>query len=237
MVSQRLVLSLFIAWSCAQPLTWLRADEPEARDLLAVKNAIKRAELEILANIKKHNAANTEALKKLKKELSEEEARLKRSRKLSQAAALNQLAADLQDYMVRQVEAKAGPDVWQYNKHTYKLCRTKLQWNEAKQYCIELGGHLIAIEDAAEQNTVAAHLANMGVVGECWIGATDEGKEGNWEWVNGQGVRFTNWGVNEPNNWGRGEHYLQMWIDQGGRCSWNDNAGRHPFWFICEWDD
>lgn len=238
MPGRRLLLSLFLACSCVHNSTRIHADEAGPRDLLAVKNALKRAESEILKNLKDYKRANADTLKALQKDLTEEENRLKKAKKVDGAAAVKQLAEDLQNYMVKQVEAKAGPDAWQFNKHTYKVFREQHGWHAAKQHCEQFGGHLAIIEDAAEQKAVATQLANMGLVEKrFWIGASDEKQEGKWEWVNGGAVQFSNWAGSEPNNSASREHFLEMKITQNGQPVWNDLQGGHTLWFICEWDN
>jgi hypothetical protein len=89
-----------------------------------------------------------------------------------------------------------------------------------------LPGHLATIKDGAENATVQA-LAS----GNPWIGFTDSGatspidgttlpgSEGNFTWVNGDPVGFTNWNGGEPNDSG-GEDATQ--ITGGG--GWNDSG-------------
>lgn len=65
---------------------------------------------------------------------------------------------------------------------------TPREWASAEQRCLELGGHLVAIDSAAE-------LAQLGdwVPFEVWIGGTDAATEGVFVWTNGQPWSFAAW--------------------------------------------
>jgi hypothetical protein len=86
-----------------------------------------------------------------------------------------------------------------------------MTWTDARQACINMGGHLVTITSSGENNFVF----NTWPSG--WIGFTDEAVEGQWRWVTGESVVYTNWNGGEPNNAGN-EDYAQF--VSGGR--WND---------------
>jgi len=98
-----------------------------------------------------------------------------------------------------------------YNGHSYYRSTGSMTWTSAKQACINMGGHLVTITSSGENNFVF----NTWPSG--WIGFTDEVVEGQWRWVTGESVVYTNWNGGEPNNAGN-EDYAQF--VNGGR--WND---------------
>ena len=98
-----------------------------------------------------------------------------------------------------------------YNGHSYYRSNGSMTWTNARQACTNMGGHLVTITSAAENNFVF----NTWPSG--WIGFTDEVVEGQWRWVTGESVTYTNWNGGEPNNAGN-EDYAQF--VSGGR--WND---------------
>lgn len=98
-----------------------------------------------------------------------------------------------------------------YNGHSYYRSTGSMTWTNARQACINMGGHLVTITSAAENNFVF----NTWPSG--WIGFTDEAVEGQWRWVTGESVTYTNWNGGEPNN-ANNEDYAQF--VNGGR--WND---------------
>ena len=95
-------------------------------------------------------------------------------------------------------------------------------------------GHLVTITSAAENNFVA------NLVGgdfRAWIGLTDEASEGNFQWVTGEALSYTNWSGGEPNNSSGNEDYVELFASND---SWNDRINT-PYAssiaaFIIEWE-
>ena len=63
-----------------------------------------------------------------------------------------------------------------------------------------------------------------------WIGFTDQEDEGDWQWVTGEGVTYTNWADGEPNN-SNEEDFAHMWGFDG---TWNDHQAEHRARFVLE---
>ena len=55
-----------------------------------------------------------------------------------------------------------------------------------------VGGHLVVINSQNEQNWLNATFGT-GTNAQYWIGFTDVEQEGNWVWINGDPVIYTNW--------------------------------------------
>ena len=81
---------------------------------------------------------------------------------------------------------------YEFQGHTYFLTSAGT-WAEAEAEAVSHGGHLVSINDSAEQNFI-----NQLLSGSTWIGFTDEGSS-SWGWVNGDPVTYTNWAPLEPN--------------------------------------
>ena len=95
-----------------------------------------------------------------------------------------------------------------------------LGFNAAEVLAVQLGGHLVSIGDAAEQEFVHSNFGNLnGIDRRLWIGFTDFGTEGAWYWTDGSPAKYTNWNAGEPNNSGSVEHYAEL-LGSNGR--WND---------------
>jgi hypothetical protein len=90
-------------------------------------------------------------------------------------------------------------------------------WLEASETCEAGGGRLAVINSEAIQKFVIRLFGNKG---EFWFGLTDEKKEGDWVWVNGEKLGTAYWASNQPSggnqncavfNYGE----IGKWDDQG----------------------
>lgn len=133
-----------------------------------------------------------------------------------------------------------GPIVW--NGHTYIFSTTTATFAQARATATAAGGHLVTINDAAENVWLTQQTTSRwGSVSNVWMGFTDELVEGTWGWDSGEPVTFTNWWGSEPNNAGSGEDYGQFWEacppNSYGR-TWNDHgAPANPSlacWYVVE---
>lgn len=134
----------------------------------------------------------------------------------------------------------------EWNGHRYRIIEEEMNPSEAEAYCEALGGHLVTITSQEEQDRVAELVSRVDYE-NFWIGASDEGSEGEWYWMNGEPWGYTAWypggsaGSEEPNNGlGDGENYAMMnwerayqWIDSYGGY---DNYAQTAY-FVCEWDE
>ncbi len=86
------------------------------------------------------------------------------------------------------------------NGHKYFLT-TPGTWTNAQAQAVAAGGNLVTINDAAEQAWLGS---TFGSNQSFWIGLTDSEQygttEGNFKWVSGQPITYTNWWPGEPNN-------------------------------------
>ena len=126
------------------------------------------------------------------------------------------------------------------NGHFYELTAAAETWDAAKSEAIAKGGHLATITSAGEQ---AFLVASFGTASDHWIGFTDRGSEGNFYWITGEAVSYTNWGPGEPSNAGCGpstnceDVTVISAMYQGG---WNDlgvgSAFPGPYFGIIEYE-
>lgn len=93
----------------------------------------------------------------------------------------------------------AGVTDWQYNattRHVYGLTG-EMTWVDAEALAVRFGGHLVTINDQAEQDWLVAQFPNP----YAWIGMNDRAREGTWVWSSGIGVKFTAWQDTQPDDW------------------------------------
>src|SRR5262245_55408142 len=103
-----------------------------------------------------------------------------------------------------------------------------VNWTQAETEAVGLGGHLTAVNDAAENAyLVSTFLTGLNANKAMWIGFNDQTTEGTFVWSSGDAVTYTNWATGEPNNASNNEDYTAInWhfargdaVPQG---TWND---------------
>lgn len=118
-----------------------------------------------------------------------------------------------------------GPVINPANGHSYYLL-TGSSWHVAQASALLLGGNLVTINDAAEQEWVFSTFGSWGGQDRSlWIGLNDEASEGNFVWVSGEPVTYTLWQPGQPDNNGN-EDYAHMIRTGNGfghpPGTWND---------------
>ena len=92
-------------------------------------------------------------------------------------------------------------------------------WEEAEANAQKLGGHLVTIDNAEENQWIVENYYGNGKISEdleiksLWIGYNDLKAEGQWEWISGEKNNFTNWAPGEPDgrsNYKSGEQYAEF---------------------------
>jgi len=121
-----------------------------------------------------------------------------------------------------------------YNGHKYTLTNTVGNWGPCEAEAVLAGGHLVTINNAAEEAWLISTFGNT----RYWIGFTDQAQEGTWVWIAGDGgywksgdpgsTSYVNWAPGEPNNmtppaWGE-DYAVMNW--SGGK--WNDFDSNRP---------
>ncbi len=135
----------------------------------------------------------------------------------------------------------AGPITNAATGHYYYLVGPSY-WTNAEAQAKSLGGHLAAINDAAENAWILDTFGNYdGIPRVLMIGFTDQAQEGQWLWTSGEPVTYVNWAPGEPNN-GMGiypyENVAVMYGAGDSRAGlWNDMMGTLPeqlYWGVVE---
>ncbi len=129
----------------------------------------------------------------------------------------------------------SGPITNPANNHVYYLLSLNT-WVASQQEAVQLGGNLVAINNAAENQWVldtfgetAKNIAGPGAGGDrigLLIGINDADQEGTYEWVSGKPIIYTNWAPGQPQNAFDDEDYGAMYVTgfdpQGAAGMWHD---------------
>ncbi len=113
-----------------------------------------------------------------------------------------------------------------YNGHQYYCSTSPNTWEAAQSVCASNGGYLAVINDAAEN----AYLASLLTIQSAYIGLSDHVTEGNFQWVNGESVGYTNWYPGQPNDYNYDQDYVEM-LNNG---EWNDQYSYSALEYIME---
>ena len=91
-----------------------------------------------------------------------------------------------------------------------------MYYEDARAHCRANYNDLASIHSSTENAEVDALCP-----GRCWIGGSDETREGTWTWSDGTVWDYENWDSGQPDNWWatNGEDLLEMYSDG----TWNDN--------------
>lgn len=134
-----------------------------------------------------------------------------------------------------QIPGSMGQVVNPSNGHTYHILEEST-WTDAQTAAIGLGGHLVTIDDQAENDWVFQTFGNWsGQARDLWIGLNDISAEGSFVWASGDQVVYTNWAFGQPDNYSgndplNGEDHVHMYGfgSQYGPGLWNDMHDADP---------
>ena len=122
-------------------------------------------------------------------------------------------------------EAPYPADAVSFNGHHYYMynCSHAGDWEAAKKFCEEQGGHLAVISSRDEDTFLYNYMAGSGFE-NAYFGYHDSDREGSWNWVGGEHSSYTNWYPGEPNNYASREHYAMYYLGYHDG-TWNDDNG------------
>jgi hypothetical protein len=144
------------------------------------------------------------------------------------ALALAAITLCLSGASVSHGSSISGPFVNSDNGHTYLLLDTA-SWTDSEAEAVSLGGHLVTISSAAENEWVWSTFKDkLPDPGTLWIGFSDQAKEGTWCWANGENAAFVHFQDGQPDDAhnsgipGEGQDYAHLWIYDGIPKAWDD---------------
>ncbi|NJR70548.1 MAG: hypothetical protein HC771_19370 [Synechococcales cyanobacterium CRU_2_2] len=130
-----------------------------------------------------------------------------------------------------QVTLRDDESVFTYGNSNYRLTSGAKTWAEAQAEAVSLGGNLISVNDSDEQTWLQQ---TFGTIETLWTGLTDQAQEGQFQWISGQAVTYTNWAPGQPDDYqpAGGEDYGTLNFRETQR--WNDANGRSRYRGIIE---
>src|SRR3954468_2122305 len=122
------------------------------------------------------------------------------------------LSLILMCHVVSAVSVVGGPVFNPANGHNYYVL-SPATWNDAESFSESLGGHLLTINDAAENNWVYANIISGHPDLNPWTGLNDIGSPGVWHWISGEAATFLNFAPGEPNGIGAPPYGVNIFPD------------------------
>ena len=104
------------------------------------------------------------------------------------------------------------------NGHRYYLLSPN-SWTKAEAEAIKLGGHLVTVNDAQENDWVCNTFLDANYI---WIGLNDTSLEGRFVWSSGEQSTYRNWFSGEPNDFGGDEDFVHIYNFDSAYRAWND---------------
>jgi hypothetical protein len=141
--------------------------------------------------------------------------------------------------------AEATPTT--FGSNAYEFVDGGISWPDAKlaaevRVFDGVSGHLVTIGSAGENAFVLSLLA--GLTGDwlgVWIGATDRDTEGDWRWVTGEALSFSNWAAGQPDDYELMQDYAVMLAKPvfAGQSAgeWDDIPEFFAVGYVVEFDD
>jgi uncharacterized repeat protein (TIGR02543 family) len=90
----------------------------------------------------------------------------------------------------------------QERNSSFQIVEGSFTWHEAKADAEARGGRLAVINTQEKIEQVNAFLQSKGSWPFMWIGLSDDQNEGQWKWIGGQALAFSNWQPNQPSGSG-----------------------------------
>jgi hypothetical protein len=114
------------------------------------------------------------------------------------------------------------------NGHAYYVLDEYQTWAAGDARARALGGHLVTINDAAEQQWVWYTIGRGRGGGPVWLGLNDAGEEGRFAWASGETPAYSNWHAGQPDDAAPGEDYAVMAGEFGGEWADTDGSFARP---------
>ncbi|XP_012584906.1 PREDICTED: low affinity immunoglobulin epsilon Fc receptor [Condylura cristata] len=202
------LLSLLLLWHWDTVQSLKQLEDTAAQNVSQVSKALKQQDAEFSRNLDRvvENLSNLKSLG------------LNERRRAFES--LERLRLEVDKLWVELREANGSrcgscPEQWvNFRRKCYYFGQGSKKWVQARNACRGLQGQLVSIHSQQEQDFLTRHVSRTG----SWIGLRDLDIEGEFVWMDGNPLDYSNWGPGEPNNGGQGEDCVMM----QGSGQWND---------------
>ncbi|XP_069825317.1 C-type lectin lectoxin-Phi1-like isoform X2 [Dendropsophus ebraccatus] len=143
---------------------------------------------------------------------------------LETSEGMSHLKNHTNDQWIDQVDLESNcmpcPAGWKMSRCScYYVSEEEITWEEARDECYKNNSVLVMIKDKAEWNRR-----------RYWIGLLRDPEATNvWKWLDGTQATFTNWGVNQPDNYLNREN-----CGETKSGPWNDRHCPEKLFYICK---
>ncbi|NNE00703.1 MAG: DUF4347 domain-containing protein, partial [Pirellulaceae bacterium] len=114
-----------------------------------------------------------------------------------------------------------GSPLFAYQDHLYLLGSATSTWGDAQFEASSLGGNLVTINDAAEEDWLKQTFGSQAF----WIGLRENLGTSTYQWVSGEAVTYTNWAAGQPDNQSAQDFAVMNWESTG---QWADVRDIYP---------
>lgn len=119
-----------------------------------------------------------------------------------------------------------------HNGHNYYLIGQGT-WDASETFAQSLNGHLVTINDAAENAWLTTNFLVPNPTLNPWMGLNDADNNGSWLWASGEAVSYLNWAPGEP-NFGFERHGNLYQVNSSWVGQWNNAPGNAVLYGIVE---
>ncbi|XP_022108619.1 alpha-N-acetylgalactosamine-specific lectin-like [Acanthaster planci] len=138
------------------------------------------------------------------------------------------------------------PPLWTlYDGHCYRFFGIRKTFHEAESHCQQFTeggeGHLVSIACEEEDDLMFEMWESLTMsptatsdLNSVWLGLTDASNEGQFVWIDRATVSYTDWGDDEPNDWGNGEDCTTLRFHATKGRFWNDKPCSTELPYICK---
>ncbi|XP_022108622.1 alpha-N-acetylgalactosamine-specific lectin-like [Acanthaster planci] len=138
------------------------------------------------------------------------------------------------------------PPLWTlYDGHCYRFFGIRKTFQEAERHCQQITegveGHLVSIACEEEDDLMFEMWESLTMsptatsdLNSVWLGLTDTLNEGQFVWIDGAIVTYTDWGAVEPNDADSGEDCAALRFHSTLGRFWNDQPCSTELPYICK---